>query len=142
MPNVEFIGKLTIDLEIGGKNAEEIIGIYEASIMDDINQTAWNLCECNDQIQLEKFSNLTKINYEIKPTDHYEATLSTSFRVTGNDPDFLENVISEYMDGFDDWIRSITNGYYSRTGSRVGTDIKVINWNLEIEKNNSSIAHI
>jgi hypothetical protein len=135
MPNTEYLAEIKMDLEIGGSNAEDVIGMYEASIMDGINQTAWNLCDCDDQTQSERFGNPTLVEYDIKLSDHNNIQLIVAFRVTANDPNFIETVINDYMDGFDDWIRSTTNGYYSRTGSRIGTDIKVTDWNLEIKKN-------
>ncbi|MEW6403217.1 MAG: hypothetical protein AB1649_15585 [Chloroflexota bacterium] len=55
--------ELNITLADGGNSTKNVIELYGAQVRDDIDQTAWNLCECNDQIQGEKFSDRLEVQF-------------------------------------------------------------------------------
>ena len=57
--------ELTITLADGGSSARDVIELYSGQVRDDIDQTAWNLCDCNDQVQSEKFADLTLVRWAV-----------------------------------------------------------------------------
>ena len=134
MDNQQATVKLNITLALGGSEAEVIVGMYELNIIDDLNQTTWNLCECDDQRQAEKFGSPSLVSYELKPASNGDKLLEVVFKINSSDLAFVEQAVEEYMDGFSDWMRSVQNGYYSRTGMRVGTDVEVVEWEVAVEQ--------
>ena len=47
----QFKIELNITLADGGRSARDVIELYGTQVREDIDQGAWNLCDCNDQVQ-------------------------------------------------------------------------------------------
>lgn len=125
--------ELNINLADGGRSARDVIELYGNQVRDDIDQTAWNLCDCNDQVQSEKFADLALEHWAVTQKRGDDFHVIARFTVNAQESDFINHVIEEYMDGFADCIAVTLNGYYSRTGTRVGFNTHPLNWNVEIE---------
>jgi hypothetical protein len=121
---------LNITLAEGGATAEEISELYAGRVVDDIDQTAWNLCDCDDKVQSEKFGDLMLEDWSVKHTEGNDFHITAQFSVNAMDDEFVSQVIEEYMDGFADSITVTQNGYYSRTGERIGFSPYPIEWDI------------
>ena len=125
--------ELNISLADGGTSAGDVIELYGVQVCDDIDQTAWNMCDCNDKVQNEKFGDLTIEDWAVthKQGDYFH--VKARFAVNAQSDEFINQVIEEYMDGFIDCITVTLNGYYSRTGERVGFNPRPLDWEVEIK---------
>lgn len=110
-----------------------MIELYGSQIQGDNKQTTLNLCNCDDQVQDDKFKDLTLDRVSIMHRHNYH--LKAEFSVFAQDADFIQQVIYEYMDGFEDCFAVALNGYYSRTGYRPGFNPHPMDWNLEVKSN-------
>lgn len=126
--------KFTIELDItladGGNSAGDVIELYGNQIRDDVNQTAWNLCNCNDQVQREKFDDLKLNGWNVTRSPEGNFQIKGEFAVNSISEEFVNQVFEEYMDGFADWITVTQNGLYSRTGERIGFNPYPLEWNI------------
>jgi len=61
----KFKIELNITLADGGRSARDVIELYGNQVRDDIDQAAWNLCDCNDQVQGEKFADLALVRWAV-----------------------------------------------------------------------------
>lgn len=128
----KFKIELNITLADGGRSARDVIELYGNQVRDDIDQAAWNLCDCNDQMQNEKFADLTLIRWHVTQKRGEDFHVKAQFTVNGQDEEFINQVMEQYMDGFADCITVTLNGYYSRTGERIAFSPYPLSWELEI----------
>ena len=49
---------LTINMPDSGRHARQLLNLYFPDMPEDINQTAFNLCESNEAVQARKFAKL------------------------------------------------------------------------------------
>ena len=125
--------ELNITLADGGRSARDVIELYGNQVRDDIDQAAWNLCDCNDQVQSEKFADLTLVHWAVTQKRGEDFHVKAQFTVTAQDEEFINQVMEQYMDGFADYIASTENGYYSRTGKRAAMNANPLEWEVEIK---------
>lgn len=124
--------ELNITLADGGRSARDVIELYGNQVRDDIDQAAWNLCDCNDQVQSEKFANLTLVRWAVTQKHGEDFHVKAQFTVNAQDEEFINQVMEQYMDGFADYIASTENGYYSRTGKRAAMNAHPLEWDVQI----------
>jgi hypothetical protein len=131
MQNIQI--ELIISMTDGGKSVSDIIELYGARVVEDIDQTAWNLCDCNDQVQEQKFSNLKLDEWLVTQIQGDNFNIRALTSVFAESSNFAQNVIEEYMDGFADCILQTANSLYSRTGLRIGFNPIPVEWDLDIK---------
>jgi len=102
-------------------------------IRGDIDQTAWNLSGCNDDLQRKKFDNLVLETWEIGHNPAQNFLVKALFTVNASGTQFINEVIEEYMDGYVDYFDAALNGVYSRTGERVALNPHPPDWSFEVE---------
>lgn len=129
----KFIVELDIMLADGGNNAVDVIELYGNQVRDDINQTAWNICNCDDQIQREKFDDLKLNGWNVVRSPEGNFQVKAQLAVIGISEEFVYQVFEEYMDGFADCIAVAQNSLYSRTGERIGFNPHPLEWNVTIK---------
>lgn len=125
--------ELNITLADGGRSARDVIELYGNQVCDDIDQTAWNLCDCNDQVQSEKFADLALVRWAVTQKRGEDFHVKAQFTVNANDEEFINQVMEQFMDGFADHIASTENGYYSRTGKRPTMNANPLEWVVDIK---------
>ena len=125
--------ELNITLADGGNSARDVIELYGTQVRDDIDQTAWNLCDCDDQAQSENFVNLTLVRWAVAQKRGDGFHIKAQFTVDVQDEEFINQVLEQYMDGFADCIVSTQNGYYSRTGKNVAMNANPLEWEAEVK---------
>lgn len=125
--------ELNITLMDGGCSARDVIELYGSQVRDDIDQTAWNLCDCNDQVRSEKFADLALVHWAVTQNRGEDFHVKAQFTVNAQDEEFINQVIDQYMDGFADYIASTQNGYYSRTGTRAAMNANPLEWEVEVK---------
>ena len=129
----EYKIELNITLADGGNGAGDVIEMYGSQIRDDINESAWNLCNCDDARQSAQFANLALDRWSVKHKKGSDFQVKTQFTVSAQDVGFVNQVIADYMDGFADCIAPTLNGYYSRTGNRVPFNSHPTNWEVKVK---------
>lgn len=129
----EFKIELNLTLADGGRSARDVIELYGNQVRDDIDQAAWNLCDCNDQVQNEKFADLTLVRWAVTQKRGEDFHVKAQFTINAQDEVFINQVIEQYMDGFADYIASTQNGYYSRTGKRAAINTIPLEWKVDIK---------
>ncbi len=129
----KFQIKLTITLADGGRSARDVIELYGNQVRDDIDQAAWNLCDCNDQVQSEKFADLALVRWVVTQKRGEDFHIKAQFTVNAEDEEFINQVLEQYINGFADYIAATQNGYYSRTGKRAVMNTNPLEWEIEIK---------
>lgn len=124
---------MNITLADGGRSARDVIELYGNQVRDDIDQAAWNLCDCNDQVQGEKFADLAIARWAVTQKRGEDFHVKAQFTVNAQDEEFINQVMEQYMDGFADYIAPAENGYYSRTGKRPAMNANPLEWEVEIK---------
>ena len=109
-----FTVNLLITLEKMGGNTSAIIETYIVNMASDINETAWNLCNCDNSIQAERFGLLSTERLAVSQLTSEDFQIDASFQVIGENPAFVKGIIEELMDGFPDCIEVTLIGYYAR----------------------------
>ena len=125
--------ELNITLADGGRGARDVIEIYGNQVCGDLEQTAWNLCNCDDAVQSEKFANLTLVQWTVTKKRGDNFRIKAQFTVNALDEAFINQVVEQYMDGFTDYLADAQNGYYSRTGRRATLDATPLEWEVTIQ---------
>jgi ATP-dependent phosphoenolpyruvate carboxykinase len=125
--------ELNITLADGGRSARDVIELYGNQVRDDIDQTAWNLCDCNDQVQSEKFADLALVRWAVTQKRGEDFHVKAQFTVNAQDEEFINQVMEQFMDGFADHIASTENGYYSRTGKRPAMNANPLEWEVDVK---------
>jgi len=128
----KFKFEINFSFSDGSGSAIDVLNLYGNQIRDDIDQVAWNLCDCDDEVQSEKFGDLVLLNWdEIKKQGHLH--VNGKFAVNALEEEFINQVVDEYMDGFADFIDVTLNGLYSRSGERASFNPKPIAWDVSIK---------
>lgn len=126
----------TIDLQIfipgSGRGARDVIGMYLSSIVQDIDQTAWNLLDCSEDRMVQEFSDLALQDSNFTPNHKDGFEINARFAVSAAGPDFIDRVFEEYMQAFSDWIDETLREYFSRTGKRADLVPTSFNWVADI----------
>ena len=124
--------KLDFSLVDCGRSARDIIELYSNQVRDDIDQAAWNLCDCDDQVQNDNFADLTLLRWTVQEGDEV-LHVQAQFTVNTLNKEFILQVVEQYMHSFAYYIASTKNGYYSRTGNRALMNFNPLEWEVEIE---------
>lgn len=129
----EYKFELSITLAGNGNSARDVIELYGMQIQRDINQTAWNVCNCNDQVQNERFGSLQLKNWSVVSGPGNNLIMKAHFTVNAQTPKFINDVVEEFMDGFADFSAEALNGYYSRTGKRAAMELNPLDWDVDFK---------
>jgi len=109
---------LRIELNDDDRSLKDILALYSGRIRDDLDETAWNLCNSDDALQAEKFSDLDMKDYKLEHKAGEGYIIHAAFSVSAESEDFIEEVVSDWMNGFEYHIMPAVNGVYSRTGKK------------------------
>jgi hypothetical protein len=114
------MGAYKVEMDYEGRNSNVVVGMYmDSKFKDDIEQTGWNLCGCNDK----RFNELIG-DCSIVSSDVQIGKAKIVFTIGGPDEGLIEKTIQEILDGFDYYIRPEINGLRSRTGERYDFSLK------------------
>ena len=123
---------LTINMPDGGRYARKLLNLYFTDMPADINETAYNLCDANEAVQTRKFANLTLKRADAWSSPEGSLNIFALLSVSGEDSTFIEQVIAKYMDGFPDYLKKASGGYFSPTGFPPDISIQPTDWNAEV----------
>jgi hypothetical protein len=129
-----FTIDLTINMPDGGRHAKQLLNLYIADMPVDINATAYNLCDANEAVQARKFDKLTRKRAEVWSSQEGSLTTFALLSVSGEDSTFINQVIAKYMDGFPDYLKRASGGYFSSTGFPPDISLQPTEWNAEVHK--------
>jgi hypothetical protein len=124
--------ELTINMPHGGRHARQLLNLYFADMPADINQTAYNLCDANEAVQARKFAKLTLKRAEVWSSQEGSLKIFALLSVSGEDPNFIKQVIGQYMDGFPDYLKRASGAYFSPTGFPPDISLQPTDWNMEL----------
>jgi hypothetical protein len=125
---------LTINLPDGGRHARKLLNLYFADMPVDINETAYNLCDANVALQARKFAKLKLKRADAWSSQEGSLNIFALLSVSGEDSTFIKQVITKYMDGFPDYLKRASGGYFSPTGFPPGIPLQPTDWNAEVHK--------
>lgn len=129
-----FTIELTINLPDGGRHARKLLNLYFADMSVDINEIAYNLCDSNEAVQARKFAKLKLKRADAWSSQEGSLNIFALLSVSGEDSTFIKQVISKYMDGFPDYLKRASGGYFSPTGFPPGISLQPTDWNAEVHK--------
>jgi hypothetical protein len=129
-----FTIDLTINLPEGGRLAKQLLNIYFADMPVDINKTAYNLCGANESVQAQKFVELILKRADVWSSEEGGLKVFALFSVSAEDSAFVEKVIAEYMNGFPDYLRRASGGYFAHTDTRPEISLQPSDWKAEVNQ--------
>jgi len=129
-----FTIELTINLPDGGRHAKQLLNLYFEDLPVDINETAYNLCDANEAVQAAKFAELTLKRADVWSGTEGSLKVFALLSVSGEDPTFIKQVIAKYMDGFPNYLKKCSGGYFSRAGFPPEISLQPTDWNAELHK--------
>ena len=127
-----FTIDLTINMPDGGRHARQLLNLYFTDMPDDIEETAYNLCNANEAVRARKFAKLTLKRSEVWSGQEGSLKIFALFSVSGEDPIFIKQVITKYMDSFPDYLKRASDRYFSRTSFPPDISLLPSDWNAEV----------
>ena len=128
-----FTFDLTISLPDGGRLAKQLLNIYFADMPADINQSAYDLCEADKAVQAQKFAGLTLKRADVWSSEEGGLKVFAKFSVSGEDSAFVEKVIAKYIDGFPEYLRRASSGYFPHAEVKPDSSLQPTDWNVAIQ---------
>lgn len=129
-----FTIELTISMPDGGRHARKLLNLYLPDIAVDINETAYNLCGANAEVQARKFAKLTLKRADAWSSQEGSLNIFALLSVSGENSTFIKQVITRYMDGFPDCLKKASGRYFSRTGFPPDISLQPTDWNAEVHQ--------
>ncbi len=127
-----FTIDLTINMPDGGRQARQLLNLYFADMPDDIQETAYNLCDANEAVKARKFAHLTLKRADAWSSEAHSLEIFALLSVSGEDSIFIKQVISKYMESFPDYLKKASVRYFSRTGFPPDIPLQPTDWNAEV----------
>lgn len=125
----------TIDLAVdmaGGRHARQLLNLYLPDMPADINEAAYHLCDANEAVQARKFAKLTLKRADVWAGPEGNLKIFALLSVVGENPNFVKQVIARYMDGFPEYLKRASGGYYERTAFPPDISLQPTNWSAEV----------
>lgn len=127
-----FTIELTINMPDGGRHARQLLNLYHTDMPVDIKETAFILCNANETVQAQKFARLTLKRSEVWSSQEGSLKIFALFSVSGEDPIFIKQVITKYMEDFPDYLKRARDGYFSRTSFPPDISLQPTDWIAEV----------
>jgi hypothetical protein len=127
-----FTIDLTINMPDGGRHARQLLNLYIPDMPVDIKETAYNLCDADEAVQARKFAKLTLKRFNVWSSQEGSLKIFALLSVSGEDSTFIKQVIAKYMDGFPDYLKRASGGYFSRTAFPPDISLQPTDWNAEV----------
>ncbi len=128
-----FTIELTINMPDGGRHARHLLNFYIPEMPGDINETAYNLCNANEDVQAHKFAKLALKRFDVWTQEH-SLKIFALLSVSGEDSTFIKQVIAKYMDGFPDYLKTASGRHFSSTGFPPDISLQPTDWNAEVHQ--------
>jgi hypothetical protein len=128
-----FTISLTINMPDGGRHARQLLNLYFPDMPVDIQETAFHLCDDNEELQARKFAKLTVKRADVWSNQEHSLEIFVLLSVSGEDSTFIKQVITKYMDSFPDYLKKASGGYFSRTGFPPDISLQPTDWNAEVQ---------
>jgi hypothetical protein len=128
-----FTIELTINMPDSGRHARQLLNLYHPDMTVDINETAFNLCDANEALQVRKFANLTLKRSEVWSSQEGSLKVFALLSASGEDSTFIKQVITKYMDGFPDFLKRARDRYFSRTSFPPDISLQPTDWKAEVQ---------
>jgi hypothetical protein len=129
-----FTIELTINLADSDRHARQLLNLYFSDMPEDIEQTAFNLCNANAALQARKFGKLNLKRADVWPSEDGGLKIFALISVSGEDSAFIKQVVSKYMDDFPGYLKKAGTRYFSRTGFPAEISLEPTDWNAEIRQ--------
>ena len=127
-----FTIDLTINMPDGGRHARQLLNLYFADMPEDINETAYKLCDADEAVQARKFAKLTLKRADVWSSQEGSLKIFALISVSGEDYIFIKQVIAKYMDSFPDYLKRAGGKYFSRAGFPPDVPLQPTDWNAEV----------
>ena len=127
-----FTIELTINMPDGGRHARQLLNLYHPDMPVDIKETAFNLCDANEAVQERKFAKLALKRSEVWSSQEGSLKIFALLSVSGEDANFIKQVITKYMEGFPHYLKRARDRYFSRTSFPPEISLQPTDWNAEV----------
>jgi hypothetical protein len=127
-----FTIELTINLPDSSRLARKLLNLYHPDISVDINETAFILCDANETVQARKFAKITLKRSEVWSSQEGNLKIFALLSVFGEDSTFIKEVITNYMDGFPNYLKRARKKYLSRSSFLPYSSLQPAEWNVEV----------
>jgi hypothetical protein len=127
-----FTIDLTINMPDGGRQARQLLNLYFTDMPADIQETAHQLCDANEAVQARKFAGLTMKRADAWSNQEHSLNIFALLSVYGEDAAFIKEVISKFMEGFPDFLKRASGGYFTRTGFPSDISLQPTDWTVKV----------
>jgi len=129
-----FTIELSINMPDGGRLARKLLNLYFADMPQDINETAYNLCDADRTVQARKFTNLILKRADVWSSEEGSLKIFALLSVSGEAPTFIKQVFAKYMDSLTDYLKRASDRYFSPTGFPLDISLQPTDWNMELNR--------
>ena len=129
-----FTIDLSINMPDGGRLARKLLNLYFSDMTVDINATAYKLCDASRDVQARKFDNLTLKRADAWAGQEGSLEIFALLSVSGEDPAFIKQVLSKYIDGFPDYLKVASEGIFSAIDFPSDISLQPTNWKIDVHK--------
>jgi len=127
-----FTIDLTINMPNGGRQARQLVNFYFADMPEDIQETAYNLCDADEAQQAQKFAKLKLKRADAWSNQEHSMNIFALLSVSGEDSTFIKLVFAKYMDRFPDYLKSAGDGYFAPTGFPPDISLQPTDWKVDV----------
>jgi hypothetical protein len=127
-----FTIELTINMPDGGRHAKQLLNLYIPDMPVDIQEVAFNLCDANEAEQMRKFAKLAMKRSSVWSSEEHTLKIFALLSVSGEDATFIKQVVTQYMDGFPDYLKRASGRYYSHTSFPPEISLQPTDWSAEV----------
>ena len=131
--NTLFTIDLTINMPDSRRHARKLINLYFTDMHEDINETAYNLCDADEAVQAQKFAKLTLKRADVWSSQDGSLMIFALLSVSGEDSTFIKQVFAKYMDSFPDYLKRASGRYFSPSGFPLDISLQPTDWNMELK---------
>jgi len=132
----DYLVKIVIKLPQGDDDGVAVCGMYlDTTIIGDLDQTAWNMCGCDEEKKASQFGITKLVSGEARRELDGQIVLEALLRISSTDPVFIKSVFDEYINGFQDWIYPSIREYQSHEGIIVKLDSRPMGWDIQVTPN-------
>jgi hypothetical protein len=127
-----FTIDLTINMPDGGRHARQLLNLYFPDMPEDINRTAYNLCNASEALQAQKFAKLNLKRADVWPSEEGGLKVFAILSVSGEDAAFIKQVMAGYIDGLPDYLKKASDRYFSRSAFPTDISLQPTDWSAEV----------
>ena len=126
--------ELTINMPDSGRQARQLLNLYFADMVEEIDSTALALCEADLAKLTSKFANLTSRRANAWKDGDRSLKVFVLLSVSGEEAAFIRQVITQYMAGFPERLKQASEVYFPHASFPPGISLQPTDWSVELHQ--------